>query len=119
MDYSLTVHAHTAILHIHSKFFGALRRELLDTLVAEVLATECPRLVVDLSHVEFLDSSGIGLLVGATQRLRAAGGDLRLAAMRERVKTMLHVARLLGSVFDDYPDVGAACESFAPPAVPA
>jgi anti-sigma B factor antagonist len=42
------------------------------------------KLVVDLDGVPFMDSSGLGALMGAVRRLREAGGDLAIACTREQ-----------------------------------
>jgi anti-sigma B factor antagonist len=54
--------------------------------------------VVDLARVEFLDSTGLGVLVGAHRRLRATDGDLSLVCPQER---LLKIFRITGldSVF--------------------
>src|SRR5512147_2397811 len=54
--------------------------------------------VVDLTKVEFLDSTGLGVLVGAHRRLRARDGSLDLVCPHER---LLKVFRITGldSVF--------------------
>jgi anti-sigma B factor antagonist len=57
--------------------------------VRGVLAPLAGFVVVDLSHVSFLDSCAIGALVGARNRLLAGGGDLRLRAPREFVQRTL------------------------------
>jgi anti-sigma B factor antagonist len=51
-------------------------------------------LVVDLSGVSFLDSSGLGVLVTAHKRARAAGGALRLASCRPAVATIFQITAL-------------------------
>ena len=51
-------------------------------------------LVLDLAGVEFIDSSGLGLLVRMLNRARIAGGDLRICAVPPRVKEILRVTRL-------------------------
>jgi len=64
------------------------------------------RLVVDLAGVVFLDSMGLGVLVGASRRSRAAGGELVLAAAGERIRHVLElsrvaeIVRVVGSVED-------------------
>ena len=43
-----------------------------------------PQVVVDLDGVPFMDSSGLGALMGGVRRLREAGGDLAIACTREQ-----------------------------------
>jgi anti-sigma B factor antagonist len=51
-------------------------------------------LVVDLSGVEFLDSTGLGVLVGALKRIRDNDGTLVLAAAPERILKVFRVTGL-------------------------
>ncbi|GLZ80457.1 anti-sigma-B factor antagonist [Actinorhabdospora filicis] len=57
------------------------------------------RLTVDLNSVEFLDSTGLGVLVGTLKRLREVGGTLVILCDQERI---LKIFRLTGldQVFD-------------------
>ena len=50
--------------------------------------------VVDLADVVFMDSSGLGALVGALKTARQAGGDLRIAAPSEQVVMVLQLSNL-------------------------
>lgn len=56
---------------------ATLRRTLV-----EVGDTGVPRIVVDLQPVEFLDSTGLGVLIGALKRLRSRDGDVELVCDR-------------------------------------
>jgi anti-sigma B factor antagonist len=67
----------------------SLREHLL-----RALASGERNLVVDLSGVSFLDSSGLGVLVTAHKRARAAGGALRLASCRPAVATIFQITAL-------------------------
>ncbi len=71
------------------------------------------RLVVDLEAVTFIDSTGLGVLVGALGRARDAGGDLALACAHERVLRPLRLTGLT-EVFAVHSSVEAALG--APPA---
>ena len=66
-----------------------LQREL-----ASVLAAGPVRLVVDLSGVDFCDSTGVNVLLAGHRQAREAGGDLELAAPRPAVRKILQVTGL-------------------------
>ncbi len=67
-----------------------LQREL-----ASVLGSSEPvRLVVDLSGVDFCDSTGVNVLLAAHRQAREKGGDLELAAPRPAVRKILQVTGL-------------------------
>jgi len=65
------------------------------------------RLVIDLSNVPYVDSSGIAVLIGAMQSLELEGGVFMLAGAQETVRTILESARL-DQYFRLFPDVDAA-----------
>jgi anti-sigma B factor antagonist len=65
------------------------------------------RLVVDLSRVPYIDSSGIAVLIGAMQSLEHEGGTFLLAGAREGVRMIFESARL-DQYFRLFPDVEAA-----------
>lgn len=52
------------------------------------------RVVVDLTETSFIDSSGLGALVGGLKRARSTGGDLRIAAPSEQVRMVLGLTNL-------------------------
>jgi anti-sigma B factor antagonist len=53
-----------------------------------------PRLVVDLSAVPYMDSSGVATLVEAMQIARRTGSKLVLAALQDKVRSIFEIARL-------------------------
>jgi anti-sigma B factor antagonist len=63
-------------------------------------------LVVDLDRLDFLDSSGLGVLVGVLRKARAHGGSVRLVCVRPNMLTLFRTTGL-GKVFDIYPARGA------------
>jgi anti-sigma B factor antagonist len=80
--------------------------KLRETLISLVEAGQY-HLVVDLEKVDFLDSTGLGVLVGGLKRVRTHDGSLSLVCTRER---LLKVFRITGltKVFDIHPDVESA-----------
>ncbi|MDX6297773.1 MAG: anti-sigma factor antagonist [Nocardioidaceae bacterium] len=65
------------------------------------------RLVIDLDDVDFIDSTGLGVLVGILKRIRSRNGSLGLVCSREAI---LRVFKITGleRVFDIHPSVEAA-----------
>ena len=69
-----------------------------------------PQLVVDLSRVTYIDSSGLAVLIEAMQNVGAYGGKLALAGLQESVRPIFEIARL-DQVFRIFPDVDAALKA--------
>lgn len=55
-----------------------------------------PEVELDLSEIEFVDSSGLRVLIDAHQRLADAGGRLRLTAVSEPVRRLLEISGVSG-----------------------
>lgn len=62
---------------------GQFRETLVD------LASK-PRLLIDLSEVPFMDSAGLGALIGGIRRAREAEGDVSVACSRPTLTRLLH-----------------------------
>lgn len=52
------------------------------------------RLVLDLAAVMYIDSSGLGALVAAMKHARAAGGDIKVCALENDVRSLFEMTRL-------------------------
>ena len=50
--------------------------------------------IIDFSRAAYIDSSGLGALVSLGKRLRELGGDLRLAALNDDLRTLFELTRL-------------------------
>ncbi|MBI3579213.1 MAG: STAS domain-containing protein [Ignavibacteriales bacterium] len=69
------------------------------------------KIVVDLGEVKFMNSSGLGMLIGALSTVRNAGGDLKLARATEKIQSLLVVTKLV-RVFEHHDTVAEAIASF-------
>lgn len=85
-------------------------RDRLNSLVAE----GHHHLVVDMQGVEFLDSTGLGVLVGGLKRVRSHDGSLRLVCSDERILKVFRITGLT-KVFQIHETVEAAVEGDAQP----
>ena len=66
-----------------------------------------PIIVLDLSGVQYVDSGGVGTLVGLLTSVRSAGGDLKLVAPNQRIRKVLTITHLI-EVFKIYASVEEA-----------
>ena len=62
--------------------------------VGDLMGTGVRTVTVDLSHAEFVDSSGLGALLWAEHRLRAVGGDLAVVNPSQAVRRIIEMAGL-------------------------
>lgn len=85
--------AGTAVLRITGRLtmVGAAQ---VRTSVDRAVESGHPLVVVDLENVPFMDSSGLGALVGGLRTARAANGDLRIAAPSDQVRTVLELTTM-------------------------
>jgi anti-sigma B factor antagonist len=82
-----------AVLRVEGRLTMAAAGELKAAVDREVAAGRT-LVVVDLSGTAFLDSSGLGALVGGLRTARAAGGDLRIAGVGQQVRTVLELTTM-------------------------
>jgi len=72
-----------------------------------LISAKSPLLIVDLSGVTYIDSSGLALFIETMQRVQGYGGKFALCGLRPGVKTIFEIARL-DQVFRIFPDRDAA-----------
>lgn len=95
-----------AVLHLEGKLnmvsAGVVRRR-----IAGLVDAGHTRVTVDMSGVDFIDSSGLGALISGLKSTRQAGGDLRVAAPTEQARLILSLTGM-ERVLPPYPDTASA-----------
>ncbi len=79
--------------------------------VHELAANGTKKILLNLSDVTYIDSSGIGELVAGYTTMAGAGGTLKLVGLTNRVKDLLQITKLY-TVFDVHEDEAHAVRSF-------
>ena len=85
----------------------AVLRESVGTMLSGM-----PKLVVNLEGVEYIDSEGVGMLVGLFVSARNRGGELKLASLHKRVKDVLRRTSL-DTIFRVYGSNDEAVAAFS------
>ncbi len=81
--------------------------------ITELIAAGKTKIILDLTHVEYIDSTGLGgLVIGYTQ-LKKAGGALKLMRLNRRNVELLALTRL-HTVFEVFAEEQDAVNSFFP-----
>jgi anti-sigma B factor antagonist len=70
-----------------------------------------PYIVIDLSEVQFIDSTALAILVQGMRRSRDQRGDIHLCGLQQPVRMVLELTRL-DKVFEIYPNMGDAITGF-------
>lgn len=101
-----THHALT-IITLNNHITGGPQAIEFSTHINKLVASGTKQLVVDLSGITLINSSGLGMLVGGLTTMRKNGGMMRFAAIPQNVMSLLEMTRL-STVFDMYPSVDDA-----------
>ena len=98
------------VVTCRGRLVGGEESAALEKCVAGLLPHR-PHIVLDLSDLQFIDSSGLGLLVRCLARARSAHGGLKLCAVSPKIGEVLRVTRLASS-FDSYESADDAIAAF-------
>ena len=85
--------------------------QVLRDIVKDLLSKGEKKILLNLADVSYIDSSGIGALVGAFTSVRNQGGEMKLLLLTKKVKDVLVITKLL-TVFDVKDDEAAAIAAF-------
>ena len=81
-------------------------------LISNLLSEGHTKILLNMAAVDYIDSSGLGMLVSSVASVRKAGGEIKLVNLNEKVDDLMEVTRLY-TVFDIADDEDVAVKSFA------
>ncbi len=100
-----------AVFEVSGEMYGGPDNMALIDKVTELIKEKKLDLVIDLSKVKWISSTGLGILVSARSRFAKEGGVVKLCNPNDRVLGILQVTRL-NLIFDVYPSLKEAVKSF-------
>lgn len=101
-----------ASIDLHGKFIKGQGGFQLQMLVEKVLSAGTENILLNLTDVPIIDSMGIGEIVRAYNKVRDAGGQLKLVGLTDRVYGALNITQLL-SLISSYATEEEGVESFS------
>jgi anti-sigma B factor antagonist len=111
MTLTTTTAGGATVIALEGNLMGGPDASALNSALHELVDNGKTRVVLDLAGVQFINSSGLGLLIGGATTLKNAGGALKIAGASEKILALIRITKL-GSVFETYPSVSAAAAAF-------
>jgi anti-sigma B factor antagonist len=103
--------AHVIVLDVKGRIVLGDEIGVLRDAVRGLVADGKKKIILNLADVDYIDSSGVGELVGCFTTVRNAGGELKLLKLSQKVQDVLYVTKLY-TVFDIREDEFTAVKSF-------
>lgn len=99
------------VIELSGNVLGGPDATTLNNQLRTLLDNKRPKVIVDLGDVQFINSSGLGMLIGGLTTMKNGGGELKLARASEKIKHLLEMTKLSG-VFDVHDSVPSAVDAF-------
>src|SRR6056297_3163645 len=112
MAFNVSERYNCVVIEFKGNVMGGPDAVSLNEKLHELIEEDKHNIVVDLGKVKFMNSSGLGMLIGGLTTMRKAGGDLRIANATDKIESLLVVTKLI-TVFQHYKSLDEAVESFA------
>lgn len=111
MSISLNERYNASVIQFKGKLVGGPLSAEFHQMLHDLIDQDKKNVIVDLSKVSFISSSGLGILISGFTSLRKSGGDLKLAIISEKIEGLLSITKL-NQIFESYDTVEKAAESF-------
>ncbi len=100
-----------AIIELKGKLMGGSETSEIHDKIKELITKGNIKVVADMDKVSWMNSTGLGALMGAMTSLRNAKGDLKLAKIPDNVENLLVITKLV-TIFDTFETVDQAIAAF-------
>ncbi len=100
-----------AVISLSGKLMGGPETTAVHDKVKELVAGKVKKIVIDLGKVKWMNSSGLGALMGSLTTAKNAGGELKLANITDKVQSLFMITKLI-TIFEAHDGVDKAIASF-------
>jgi anti-sigma B factor antagonist len=99
------------VLEPKGKIMGGPDATMMKETLHEMVSHNKKKVVIDLAGVEWMNSTGLGILISSLSTIKTKGGELRLANITEKIESLLTITKLI-TVFDTHDSVEEAVDAF-------
>lgn len=107
MSYSSYEKNNITIITLTGKIMGGPEAGEINDKIHNLIDSGKQKIIIDLKDVDWMNSSGLGILIGAITTLKNSGGSLSLTNVSERIMNLLKITKLK-DVFTIHSDIEAA-----------
>ena len=100
------------IIDLSGKLMGGSDSDVFRDLVHGLIEKGRKRIIVNLAGINWINSTGVGILITGYTTLRKSGGDLKLLNVSTKIESMLYVTKL-NLIFECFDDERDAIESYS------
>ncbi len=93
MAFRVSMSGDVTVIDVEGQLIVGNRQELKQKVLDELEKGE-RKFVVDFSNAGYIDSSGLGVLVSLSKKIRERGGEMRLARLNEDLRTLFELTKL-------------------------
>jgi len=99
------------VLEPKGKIMGGPDATLMHDKLHDYIDQGKKKVIIDLAEVDWMNSTGLGILISGLTTLRNNQGDLKLANVTGKIESLLTITKLI-TVFETFDSVEAAVQSF-------
>jgi anti-sigma B factor antagonist len=100
-----------AILYLKGNMMGGPDTMQIHEKIKSLLVDKIQNVVIDLSKVKWMNSSGLGSLMACMSTLKNGGGQLKISGATEKIKNLFMITKLM-TIFETYETTDRAIASF-------
>jgi anti-sigma B factor antagonist len=111
MNFNVTERYNCVVIEFKGNVMGGPDAVKLNEKLHELIEEDRTNVIADLGKVKFMNSSGLGMLIGGLTTMRKAGGDLRIANATDKIESLLVITKLI-TVFKHFKSLEEAVKSY-------
>ncbi len=110
MSFQVSQNGEVTLIEVEGQLIVGNRQELKQQVLEQLEGGDL-KFVIDFSETGYIDSSGLGVLVSLSKKIREQGGELRLSSLNDDLRTLFELTKL-DTLFRIADDKAQALEGF-------